>query len=29
MDGRTADKGEVGLYMATGGRDATTTEARA
>ena len=29
MDGRTADKSEVGLYMATGGRDETKTEATA
>jgi simple sugar transport system ATP-binding protein len=26
MDGRTADKSEVGLYMATGGREPATTE---
>jgi ABC-type uncharacterized transport system ATPase subunit len=29
MDGRTADKSEVGLYMATGGREAATEEAKA
>jgi simple sugar transport system ATP-binding protein len=31
LDGRTADKSEVGLLMATGGHDgaATTKEARA
>jgi ABC-type uncharacterized transport system ATPase subunit len=29
MDGRTADKGEVGLYMATGGREAAPGEATA
>jgi simple sugar transport system ATP-binding protein len=27
MDGRTADKGEVGLLMATGGREATAADA--